>query len=215
MPTDSRITRASEEEARIRDIVEKVLTSDTLINNIVVKIRDEIIHEFKKEVQGYVEKINQLEMELAKCKSDAIRSNDESEQYSRRNSLRIFGIPESKKNENTDQLVINLCKEKLGLDIPLHSIDCSHRLFAKEGATKPIIVKFVSRNTKKLIYENKRKLKGTRVVIKEDLTRMRHQLLNECIKKFGRNVWTNEGKVLAKYNNKVIIIKSLTDLNQY
>ena len=52
--------------------------------------------------------------------------SDDSEQYSRRNCVRIFGFPESK-GENTDDIVLKLAKEKLGINIDVSDIDRSHR----------------------------------------------------------------------------------------
>ncbi|KAK9730964.1 hypothetical protein QE152_g14131 [Popillia japonica] len=78
------------------------------------------------------------------------------------------------------------CKEKLNLDVPTTAIDYCHRLFAKEGQQKPIIVKFISRYTKKLVYSKKKMLKGSKVVIKEDLTRANQNLLKEASKRRDR-----------------------------
>ena len=47
---------------------------------------------------------------------------DRQEQYSRRNCLLIHGLPESK-NENTDELVIDTIKEKMGEEIENNEID--------------------------------------------------------------------------------------------
>ncbi|KAH3815286.1 hypothetical protein DPMN_143808 [Dreissena polymorpha] len=64
---------------------------------------------------------------------------DASEQYRRRNSLRIFGIPESEKsNESTDTIVMNLCKS-LGADVSIGEIDRSHRT-GKPGGVDPSLL---------------------------------------------------------------------------
>ena len=64
---------------------------------------------------------------------------DRQEQYSRRNCLLIHGLPESK-NENTDELVIDAIKEKIGEEIKKNEIDKSHRLGApkNDGKSRPI-----------------------------------------------------------------------------
>ena len=74
---------------------------------------------------------------------------DRQEQYSRRNWLIIHGLPESK-NENTDELVINTIKVKMGEEIEKNEIDRSHRLGAlkNNGKSRPIIIKFVRYNTR-------------------------------------------------------------------
>ena len=47
---------------------------------------------------------------------------DRQEKYSRRNCLLIYGLPESK-NENTDEMVIDTVKEKMGEEIEKNEID--------------------------------------------------------------------------------------------
>ena len=55
------------------------------------------------------------------------------EQYSRRTSLRFHNIKvpvdergNVKQPVNTDELILNVCNDKLGLDINLHDIGRSH-----------------------------------------------------------------------------------------
>ena len=73
---------------------------------------------------------------------------DRKEQYSRRNCFLIHGLPESK-NENTNELVIDTIKEKMGEEIEKNEIDRSYRLGAPQnnGKSRPIIIKFVRYNT--------------------------------------------------------------------
>ena len=86
---------------------------------------------------------------------------DRQEQYSRRNCLLIHGLPESK-NENTDELVIDTIKEKMGEEIERNEIDRSHRLGAPKnnGKSRPIIIKFVRYNTRCRVFKNKKKIEG-------------------------------------------------------
>ena len=56
---------------------------------------------------------------------------------------------------------------------------------------------------------NKKKLKGKRLLITENLTSSRMQLLGEAQKRYDvRNFWTSDGRVMAKENNKVSLYKS-------
>ena len=52
--------------------------------------------------------------------------SNEAEQYSRRNCLRLFGVPETQ-GENTDEIMIRVAKEKLGINLSIENIDRSHR----------------------------------------------------------------------------------------
>ncbi|KAK9744215.1 hypothetical protein QE152_g7856, partial [Popillia japonica] len=114
------------------------------------------------------------------------------EQYSRRNSIRIYGVPEHDK-ENINTTITGLCHSKLGAELSEDMIDCCHRLPGKQPNHRPILVKFVSRDIKKRVYANKKKLKGSKIVIREDLTAYNNQLIREAATKFGvRSVWSSE-----------------------
>ena len=81
----------------------------------------------------------------------------------------IQGLPEVK-GEDTDFLVIETVKGKMGLDISSADIDRAHRLGAPPkqwGKVRTVIVKFVRYNDRRKIYTNKKLLKGTKVSITE------------------------------------------------
>ena len=73
----------------------------------------------------------------------------------------IHGLPESK-NENTDELVLDTVKEKMGEEIEKDEIDRLHRLGAprNNGKSRPIIIKFARHNTRCRIFKNKKKIEG-------------------------------------------------------
>lgn len=76
------------------------------------------------------QEINDLEKRL-KTQEDSTnrlqnKCND-AEQYSRRNCIRVFGIPEST-GEQTDNVIMNIAKEKLGVELQLKDLDRSHRI---------------------------------------------------------------------------------------
>ena len=75
--------------------------------------------------------------------------------------LLIHGLPESK-NENTDELVLDTVKEKMGEEIEKDEIDRLHRLGAPKnnGKSRPIIIKFARHNTRCRIFKNKKKIEG-------------------------------------------------------
>jgi hypothetical protein len=60
------------------------------------------------------------------------------EQYGRRHSLRISGIPESDK-EHTDMLICEFLKNELNIEINMGNIDRSHRVGQKtRGSGEPV-----------------------------------------------------------------------------
>ena len=99
------------------------------------------------------------------------------EQYTRRNSIRVHGIPEESDKENCEDIVLNFFKEQMNMDIPLADIDRTHRvgkvtpekrITRQSGKTLPraIIVKFVSYRTRRLVFSKKKDLKGSRHTIR-------------------------------------------------
>lgn len=205
MPTDDRVLRG---DAVVLKTVETVLKSEELLQKIGNIIAEKIDQKIDQSIKTYEVKVSQLEDKLEK----AYATIDSLEQYTRRNSLRIYGLPESV-NEDTDASVIKFYKEKMNIEVSKEMIDCSHRLGKEENHTKPLLVKFVSKNIKQEIYKNKRKLKGSKLVIKEDLTKKNIQLMKRVRDKF-KTVWTNNCSIFTKVNNKIYKINDLSDLSK-
>lgn len=122
---------------------------------------------------------------------------DNMEQYSRKNNIRIFGLPENI-NENTPELILNIIKDKLKINNILpDDIEKAFRT-GKTMEEKPraVFIRFKTHQNKIDVYGNKNKLKGTKITIREDLTKLRVKILNEKMEKYGKkNVWTLEGKI--------------------
>ena len=124
---------------------------------------------------------------------------DRQEQYSTRNCFLIHGLPESK-NENTDGLVIDTIKEKMGEEIENNEIDRSHRLGAPKNNSKssPSIIKFVRYNTTCRVFKNK-KIEGEKHKRNRKFDEKRMEALNKAREGHGsENVWSSEGKILHK-----------------
>lgn len=145
--------------------------------------------------------------------ADVDKRLDSLEQYSRRNNLRIYGLSE-KNGENTDDLVLQLFNGKLNLNLSLRDVDRTHRVGrAVNGRDRPLLVKFVTYRDRFDVFRRKSQLKGTSIVIKEDLTSFRAKLYQEAAKKYGRNnVWSVDGKVIVSYENQKRVITSFVDL---
>ena len=159
----------------------------------------------------------QLEQQSSSIQSLKNNYND-LEQYSRRNCIRLFGIPE-KKGEDAMETICEIAKEKLGVTLPKSAIDRAHRVGqphnertnSKNGEEKgngdrapgvmrprPIIVKLVSYQTRKSIISQRRKLKGTGISIHEDLTKQNQKLLADTRKhKKVLSAWTIDGRIVA------------------
>jgi len=94
--------------------------------------------------------INDQEAEIA----ELYDLQDALEQYTRKNSLKIHGVPGSAYT-STEEVVFKLA-EALNVDINPNHVEISHKLHRK--GIKPIIVKFQSRKVKARMY-NERAIK--------------------------------------------------------
>ncbi|XP_054266933.1 protein unc-13 homolog C-like [Macrosteles quadrilineatus] len=149
-----------------------------------------------------------------------VERTDDLEQYLRRDNIRIFGVKETK-DEITDEIVVKLCREKLGVELSKDAISRSHRVGklqtpGDDGRERhrPIIVRFSTYRARRTVFDVKKRLKGTGVTIKEDLTHLRQQLYKQAVARFGvGNVWTQDGRVLwVDKSGEKKVATSLTDL---
>ena len=144
---------------------------------------------------------------------------EEQEAYSRRNCLRIHGIAESA-NENTNELIVKLAREKLKIDMVVGDIDRSHRIYPRNldssESPKTLIVKFSRFNVRDEFYRARTNLRGSKIYVNEDPTKNRQILFNKARKcEKVRKIWTNNCRitVLTKEDKKVRI-SSERDIEQ-
>jgi hypothetical protein len=199
---------------KIEDAVKKCFQDDAFGNTLLNTISEhlsrtlsadlrEAIKELKTECASLKKELDECKKELKSVKSVFTAKIDEAEQYSRRNNLRVYGVPE-KHHEDSTEAVIQLAKEKLDVDISKFDIDRCHRLGkqdAKKNSPRPIIVRFSTYRMRSLVFRNKRLLKNTGITIKEDLTVLRRQLMRDATEVFGlKCVWSLDGNI--KYSKE-------------
>jgi hypothetical protein len=136
----------------------------------------------------------------------------ETQQYTRRNCLLITGVPEKPDErdgegkiipEDTDSVVKEFVKEKLGFEIDSKDIDRTHRSTRSkrsDGKARGIIAKFTTYNTRSQIIKARKKLKGTGMGIQELLTKAKQELLTRtkmAVKNFPRfqSAWSWDGTI--------------------
>nr|CAI5816930.1 unnamed protein product [Callosobruchus analis] len=140
---------------------------------------------------------------------------DQLDQFTRSNNIRIFRLKEKPQEDVTTE-VINLLTSHLGVTINANDIYSCMRVGKKLTNTpRGILVKFLKPNIKRNIYKNKKMLKGSGVVIKEDLTENRLKLMDAAIERTTlRSVWSRDGTIYASKGGKVIVIKNKSDLDK-
>ena len=96
------------------------------------------------------DKIVKLENEIESLKCD----QDRLEQYTRRNSLRISGVPESE-HEDVCGKVIGLCNGKLRIPVKTSDIDRVHRVGRPGTVPRQILVTFSTYGTRTSVFKAK------------------------------------------------------------
>ena len=132
------------------------------------KIQD-VITELQNTVVRLINKLSERDKEISALKHEnqELREElDELQQYNRKASIRVNGIPESE-DENTDQLLLQLSNEHMQLEPPvqLQDIEISHRVGRTpnpaQSSDKPshwvIIARFASRRIKTKVMREKKK----------------------------------------------------------
>jgi len=155
---------------------------------------------------------------------------NELEQYSRRWCLEFKGIA-YEKNENTDQLIVQVAN-KIGVTLHPSDISISHHM-APSTPTHPnpnIIVKFLSRKVRDNIYSKRIKLKvanaslqqgHSKVFINESLTKQNRERFKKCNdfkKKAGyKYIWTKNGLTYLRKDDasQTITIQNNKDLHKF
>ncbi|XP_019764488.1 uncharacterized protein LOC109540511 [Dendroctonus ponderosae] len=156
--------------------------------------------------------------EIAKIKSALVQTDtklDDLHQRMLSNNLIFFGIQE-KTEERVKTTICETVRDQLGYIIGSKDIDFSFRL-GKLGShhCRPILVGFVNRWVRNDIFSSKSLLKGTKIVIKENLTPSRLKLFKEISGLVGfRNCWTMGGNVYVKFGDTRRQIKEISDLKE-
>ena len=151
------------------------------------------IKEQYAEINAMYNKISGLEIRI-----------ESQEQYSRTTSLRFYNIqvPVDERGRivhpvDTDQLILQVCNTKLGLDININDIGRSHVI----GKVKNVsIVRFLSYRIRNRVYTNKKALKGhpDGIFITEYRTELVKKLSQLKYSKQIYTYWTSDGKIYVK-----------------
>ena len=163
------------------------------------KMKD-IIKEMAEEQTEQENRILCLENQLFNVEKSMI----DNEQYHRRKSIRLFGIKEEK-DENCEEIVMKMCEEKLNKTLSPGDLVSVHRI-TSNAKPRPIIAVFAKHDTKMEIMKLRKTLKGSGMVITEDLCKGLVQVLNR-LKNDKRVIqsWSWDSKIFAKTRNGQVV----------
>lgn len=177
---------------------------------------DTLRQEMKKMIDPLTDRINKQDEKIQKLEeknAELENTLDKMEQYSRRESVRIMGLPEGQ-DDKLEEQIINIINEDLKVETPITPSDIArlHRVGTKKPSLpRPVILKFASYRVRSAVMRNKQNLKqrsGPKLFFNEDLTQKRAKLLKDArdLKKKGKinDVWTKDGRIVLKRNDAVI-----------
>lgn len=194
------------------------MDAESFVKAFIKALKDpEVVHTLKEHICGDLEKQISTLKDVITAKDSQITSLteqvkslesrlDNQEQYSRRNSLRINGLPESNEG-SANSVVLDLFTKGMGCDIQLTDIDRAHRIGRTDssGKIRPMLVKFTSYRSRDIVFRAKSHLKKDqtkKIFINEDLTAARSALFFKArqMRKEKRitDCWTSDGKILVK-----------------
>ena len=140
--------------------------------------------------------VSSLRLEVERLKA----RDDEQEQYSRRNSIRIAGVKEDDKRPTSD--IVLAIAEANDINITASDIDRSHRVGEqKDGAHRSLLVKFTSYRVKKAFMKKKKELSDN-LFFNEGLTKKRGELLYQARRRRKadklKGAWSYDGRVYIR-----------------
>ena len=177
--------------------------NNTVADLVVAKLSsrfkrlEELIASKDKEISALKTKVQELENKL-----------DDQEQYSRRTSIRISGIPETE-NEDPLQLTKEIFND-IGINPSINRIHRVGKPDKKRTSPRQILCQFTNYPDKKSVMIKKRDLRKRRpdIFIGEDLTRARDELFYLARQQKNSNlfkqVWTADGRIGIKKNDDSI-----------
>ena len=151
-----------DEESFVRAL-DKALSNDILLKKITSGFTFELRQEMsalRAVLQQKDQKIKELESRVQQLEND----QDVLEQYTRRNSLRVSGLPEDR-HEDPAEVVLKVFNKTMGLEktgnpILITDIDRVHRVGKpQEGKSRQILVKFATYRARQRVFGAKRNLK--------------------------------------------------------
>lgn len=124
-----------------------------------------------KEMEGKIESVEKMSI-------DSIRKGNWNEQYSRKKNLKIYNC-EERRGERLPATLLKEIHDKVGLNIDATEIVAMHRIPGKQGAPRPILLKFLRMESKIAVMRKRKDINETmQIKIGDDITQLNQGLLN-------------------------------------
>lgn len=220
--SDAMLVHNADIQSHIKTLVSKICSSDDFINQISEAITASVSVEVRQRLENLERENENLKLQLRKQADTVLtleRTAERLDRAYRSRGIRVYGVKEER-NEDITKTVAGIF-QKLKLDKSSEmAVEKSYRVGKpRRGKPRPIYVYFSSLEMKKRVYVNKKRLKGTGVVLREDLTPNNLALVRAAVGKVGEagQVWTSDGRVFVKLhsNNQVVKLSSQDDVDAF
>ncbi|XP_044752995.1 uncharacterized protein LOC123312565 [Coccinella septempunctata] len=205
----------TQQQKDVKDIIRESFNDKLILSTLAHTVANLVIDKLDEKWNSLNEKIDIVEAELNVLREENVILREQLnhfDQQRRRKCIRLLGM-EEQKGEDLSSVVKKTFCEKLKLQRGDVQIDLCHRVGSDTMRKRPIIVHFSSLQSRNTVFKNKSKLKGTKLVIAEDLTKYNYSLLKRVMERIGgRDVWTSNGKIYAKFGSGKMLIRSDVDL---
>lgn len=193
-----------------KDIIKELLCDKHFIDSLVDKLADKVSEKIDNEIEKLSEQITDIRQTIdgIQAEQDEVRLRvADLEQDSKQGQLRLYGLPEDNEGDLTKQ-VVDVFERKMGVEGAV--VNRCYRIGPKKaGRARAVLIKFDSLRQRDLVFYNKKKLKGTKLVVAEELVKSRYELLLYAKEKLGRDkVWTAGGKIFTKVNGSKKLLRS-------
>nr|CAI5822845.1 unnamed protein product [Callosobruchus analis] len=193
---------------------------DLLVQKVTNSITKTLVARFvelEQKVESYSSALKELKEETGLLRygnESLLQKLDDIDQAHRTNNLRVFQVKWNPQ-ENTAEKVINILNSQFGITVKNNDLlSCTRIGKQVNNRTRGILLKLSSLSVKLEIYKKKKLLKGTGVVIKEDLTDNRLKLMDAAVEKTSfRNVWSYNGSICALKGGKRVAIRNKGDVD--
>ncbi|XP_062566342.1 uncharacterized protein MCAP_0864-like [Saccostrea cucullata] len=191
--------KVSDIQTVVRSVVEKLFSRyqekfEKKLNDEVVKLREENekLHQenkdLQKEIREHEEVLNDLHNRTEENEwmtRSAISKANFNEQYSRKNNLKIHGLPEKKGEEPLQ--VVNEVLEEVGEQIKEDDVLAIHRIPGKKDQHRPIIIKLKTVEAKVKVMKKRSDIKelelqnDVKVKVTDDVTQENAALITRLL----------------------------------
>lgn len=179
----------------------------------------ERLSKFEVEVMQQLNSLKETIERLSDRESRMEERVDKQEQMYNRNKLLLHGMVERDGETAADVflMVEKTLKDKFGITEDYFArpyiLDCYRIGKRQAGANRPIVVTFAAKCFRDDIFVNKSKLKGSKVMCTEYLTKSRLRIFKKCAAIYKKMCWTSNGVIVVLKDGEKKFISSEKQFN--